>query len=629
MLKADEIKAEWGDEEPTALAKMQLQGAETRETKAIRLRAEAAELREQKLDHMKWQRVNEWEYGRHEGQKRVLRVVANKEPVCPICGEPVVNGYPKENFSSIYHALERKPLKCRAPKKVWDPSEEKWVYEYRTESGTVKPICGEPLWQFKPEMKRWPLAKYISDHLPGFFKCFIPDEVHQYKAKDSDQGWAFAVLASAIEHTITLTGTFFGGYSTSIFYLLFRTQENIKQHFDFDGAGQWAEQFGVLETKFKVEDDTYSAHNARKKRRLGTKEKPGLAPAAVQFFLSTAVFGRLKELGIPLPPYKEEIQLIPMSPAQENDYNACWDFTWDKLLEWRPRYTSSWIQWCLARSNSCFRDELVECSYDNDELELPAVVKGNERLPKEKELVQLVTDELGKGRKVVVYLRQTGTRDIRDRIKEVLEHAGVGNVTILKESVQPRKREAWLKKNGGDVLITNPKLVETGLDLVKYSTIVFYEVEYSLYTLWQAMRRVWRPGQTKPVRVLWFVNEGTLEEKAMVLIGQKLKAGQLVHGDDVTSALVEDSGSGSLVEDLIAAIQEEEALSIQSDDWRMFEDEEQDLKSDAVWGSMIRESTPVPTSIDEFLERHGVNLDQVAKKRKKKVEVPEAQMALF
>ena len=48
------------------------------------------------------------------------------------------------------------------------------------------------------------------------------------------------------------------------------------------------------------------------------------------------------------------------------------------------------------------------------------------------------------------------------------------------------------------MLITNPRLVQTGLDLVSFTSVVFAEVEYSLDTLWQALRRVWRLGQTRP-----------------------------------------------------------------------------------------------------------------------------------
>ncbi|MEE8389350.1 MAG: helicase-related protein [Anaerolineae bacterium] len=134
-----------------------------------------------------------------------------------------------------------------------------------------------------------------------------------------------------------------------------------------------------------------------------------------------------------------------------------------------------------------------------------------------------VKAELTAGRKTIVYLRQTGTRDIRQRLVEVLTKAGIPGVVVLKASIPPTKREKWLDDHPANVLITNPKLVETGLDLVQYSTGVFYEVHYSLYVLWQACRRIWRLGQTRPVKVFYLSYEKTLEEKAYTLIGQKIK----------------------------------------------------------------------------------------------------------
>ncbi len=40
---------------------------------------------------------------------------------------------------------------------------------------------------------------------------------HQFKSKSSDRGIAFHQLVKATKYTLTLTGTFFGGKSTSIF----------------------------------------------------------------------------------------------------------------------------------------------------------------------------------------------------------------------------------------------------------------------------------------------------------------------------------------------------------------------------------------------------------------------------
>ena len=48
------------------------------------------------------------------------------------------------------------------------------------------------------------------------------------------------------------------------------------------------------------------------------------------------------------------------------------------------------------------------------------------------------------------------------------------------------------------MLITNPRCVETGLDLNAFTTIIFYSMGYNLFTLRQASRRSWRINQTAP-----------------------------------------------------------------------------------------------------------------------------------
>jgi len=78
--------------------------------------------------------------------------------------------------------------------------------------------------------------------------------------------------------------------------------------------------------------------------------------------------------------------------------------------------------------------------------------------------------------------------------------------------MSPAKREAWIRLNAPrmDSLLVNPKLIETGLDLVMFSHLVFYETTTSLYVLWQSMRRVWRLGQDKPVQVDFLTYTGTV-----------------------------------------------------------------------------------------------------------------------
>jgi hypothetical protein len=135
---------------------------------------------------------------------------------------------------------------------------------------------------------------------------------------------------------------------------------------------------------------------------------------------------------------------------------------------------------------------------------------------------------------VLVYITHTATRDISPRLESVLGRAGLRVATLKSDTVSADRREEWLDrrvKQGLDVLLVHPRLVQTGLDLVDFPTIVWYEVEYSVYTMRQASRRSWRIGQRLPVRVVYFAYRGTLQAQALALVAKKLQASLAVEGE--------------------------------------------------------------------------------------------------
>jgi hypothetical protein len=80
------------------------------------------------------------------------------------------------------------------------------------------------------------------------------------------------------------------------------------------------------------------------------------------------------------------------------------------------------------------------------------------------------------------------------------------------------------------VVVCHPKLVETGLDLLDFPTLYFYETGYSLFTLRQASRRSWRIGQEKPVRVKFLMYSGTVQDNQIRLMGKKLCSALMLEG---------------------------------------------------------------------------------------------------
>ena len=221
-----------------------------------------------------------------------------------------------------------------------------------------------------------------------------------------------------------------------------------------------------------------------------------------------------------------------------------------------------------------------------------------ERLyPKEKALVDLVAAERMEGRRVLVYATHTGTRDITERMDEILTRHGFRVAVMKADAVAPERREAWVAdkvKQGIDVMICHPRLVQTGLDLIDFPTLVWFETDYSVYVSRQASRRSWRIGQTRPVKVVFMSYKNTLQADALKLVAKKMQSSLAVEGelpedglaaygddgDDLMMALARKIVSGDeedeaeTIEDVLAQARNAEATAeelLVDDSWKLVE----------------------------------------------------------
>ena len=447
---------------------------------------------------------------------------------CPHCGAEVedANGVPIRNPDYMQQQLRR----CFA--------------------------CGGALWQFSRRFEkdngnpRWPIADFLARRYRGRVDFFIADEVHQAKAQSTDQGYAFGDLVRAARHTICLTGTIFGGTASSLFYLWHRISPRVRQRYAWTDEKRWVENYGVQQTTIDQETRGSGRFTANRRVSRRTKEIPGISPALIPFLLSDALFMRLQDLGYQLPPYTELPHILDMDAVQARDYTAL-DAALKAEFMQNPGMLSEWLQATLGRPNSCWRDDPAT-DPKGKVVYVAHALPEDVLYPKEAWLRDACVTEVHQGRKVLVYLRQTATRDIQPRVARILEDAGL-RVRVLRQSVDSSRREEWVHREAArcDALICNPKLVEVGLDLVEFPTIIFYEIEYSLYTLMQAARRSWRLGQTRPVQVHWVAYRGTMEHRAISHIGRKVAAASLVYGDEAAAALAEQAGAGrSLLHEL-------------------------------------------------------------------------------
>lgn len=159
----------------------------------------------------------------------------------------------------------------------------------------------------------------------------------------------------------------------------------------------------------------------------------------------------------------------------------------------------------------------------------------------------------------LVRSRFTDKHDVVARLEKLLKDAGF-HVGVLRASVALARREDWIAEHAPslDVVISHPRLVETGLDLFdkgsrhNFPTLVFYETGYNLFTLRQAARRSWRIGQRQACRIVYFHYEGTMQERAMALMGKKLTAAQALEGTFSSEGLVALAGEDANVEIALA-----------------------------------------------------------------------------
>ena len=410
--------------------------------------------------------------------------------------------------------------------------------------------CRSALWQADGAgPKRFPLADYVKVRMRGFFDLLIGDEVHEYKGRGSAQGIAAGVLADTCGKSLTLTGTLTGGYSSTLFHLLYRFSPDIRTEFGRSEEGRWIQRYGFLEETVRHSDDDHSFEDGRSSRRKGyrktVRERPGLAPGALFHLIGNSVFLRLSDVASVLPPYEEQVLLSGMDREPDHtglSQRKAYDVIFDTLRQalaaalakGSKRLLATYLQTLLAYPDGCTRGETVFDPQTGNILVQAPPLAEDKLYPKEQQLVDLVAAERLAGRKVLVYATHTGTRDITERMDKFLTGHGFRVAVLKADTVAPDRREAWVEekvKQGLDVLICHPRLVQTGLDLIDFPTLCWFETDYSVYTMRQASRRSWRIGQTRPVKVVFMAYRNTLQADALKLVAKKLQSSLAVEGE--------------------------------------------------------------------------------------------------
>ena len=528
----------------------------------------------------------------HQWQKVYVRQRHLDRFMCPRCGRE----------------LDRESIRSRRPK---------------------CPGCSEPLYEADREgMRRFAKAEYVKKYLKGRFDLFVADEVHELKGGTTAQGQALANLAHAAKRTLALTGTLMGGYSTNLFYIFWRLMPravNMKS-IPYNSPMRFAEDYGIIERTFiQRKSDEYNDASIGRSRgtRTTVKEKPGVSPLVLtDFLLEHSVFMRLTDVADALPPYEEKVIEVPMIPEQHDAYKELEDqlslAVRQALARGDHSLLGAFVNSLLAYPDGARRGEIVVHPHRKDDVVASAPPIEEHILPKEAEVLSIIDRELSQGRKCLVCLEHTGTRDLIPDLAERIEDKGVKPLILRSGTVSTEKREAWVRSNmksgAYDIMIANPNLIKTGLDLIEFPTIIFFQTGYSIFTLRQASRRSWRIGQNTPVRVYYLSYSETMQSVALSLIATKLETALAIEGDlsDKGLTALAEGSTSILIEMARTLLNEQETGSV-SDAWKNYKQKE--IISDSFIGDEVPEVETVTTRFEKGERSSTVTYQRVVRGR--------------
>ncbi len=389
---------------------------------------------------------------------------------------------------------------------------------------------------------RFPLSSYIKKKIRRI-DGLIVDELHQYSG-ESAQGQAMAELAGISSKVIGMTATLVNGYAKGIFYLLFRLKSHLMllDNQKYEASRDFCLQYGVVEELYQVEQtNAFNSTSKATKRKVREKFLPGISPLVYsRFLLENAVFLSLADMGKELPDYEEIPLFCEMTDEIKEEYSRL-ENEFKKIMKNNKqianRILSSYMNLLSAYPDQPYGHNPIYNPFRKAEEEALIIPKDfgdiNTILPKDDKVIELIERKVAAGENVIIYTAWTRL-DSQDKMFKTLNEKGIPTV-ILKPSIEPIKREEWVDKRlkkGIRVLITNPALVETGLDLNAFTTLIFYNIAYNLYIFRQASRRSWRINQTAPkVEVYMFYYKDTMQQRALRLMASKLSAATVIEGN--------------------------------------------------------------------------------------------------
>ncbi|MFP3725845.1 hypothetical protein U8V72_11645 [Priestia filamentosa] len=405
-----------------------------------------------------------------------------------------------------------------------------------------------------------PVAKYIFKKMRYQFTHLIADEFHEYGG-DSKRGDACASLIHSIKYVITSTGTAMNGYANSRFKADFMLQPDKMKRagYTVNDSEKFQVDFGVVEKKYKL----IEKGSKKKRESLAPRKRPGISPLIFPLFMQdTSIFVTMEDMANDMPPLEHYNIDVEMDEALRKAH--------DKLVAQIRNKTSydKKIFQNTVQLNYSFLDIPTKSKslYDADGnllVRTPVIEKYEDK--KLSKLLGIAKEEIQNADTRMMIYTHYSSDNINGYLYDNLIEENY-KVTVLNPTnqysvscdgnmvkVKTEDREKFIRaevEKGTEILITNPELVKTGLNLMAFPTILYYQMSYQVFTNRQADRRAWRLGQDKLCKVIYLYYKDSIQQAIASLMATKIIASRAIEGSMDESGLEAIADSRTAEEEL-------------------------------------------------------------------------------
>lgn len=396
--------------------------------------------------------------------------------------------------------------------------------------------CDAVLWQSAyDKTKKSSLIRFIKTKNIHFDSVMV-DEIHESNNGTSIIGNATRTLFNYSKKIILLSGTSNNGYSSSLFNLLLGLLPNKLKTNDVMEIEKFIKAYGTLMAISKKKDGEYYRSGRSEIKDSEFKEIEGINGLTfTKYLVENYIFATLDDLGKDLPDLNEHYIPISQTDEMERSESNLWHeiksanafnakMYEDSIVKHYINNPFKWDSIPINRGEESYSHVQPKCIADCI-------------LPKEQKLLDIVLQEVSESRKVCIYVDFNNGGEymqgetISKRIESLLIKNNI-KCFVLKTSVHNYERKELLEKKKDDfqVLISNAKLLQVGVNLVFIPTYINYMPSYHVNVISQSNRRGYRANSTLENRIYHLYYDNSCENGIVKRYQRKLAESKAIVG---------------------------------------------------------------------------------------------------